>query len=920
MQASKSGTTWAPTAAGKAFTSTPDWQLSLKGSKYEGHVAGRPIAGSVFDIRDTSFQPGAFWATVVIPLSATTQARLDGLPNADARGLQHALRAAVDAETRRRAAISAGQLLSRAKPKLLAWAKDLVSGCKEEVASRGWLASEFVHRLETQRPGEVLSALQVPLVRERISQEDASVQEAAKLWDRRLPDFAGGINKRQLEAELRASADFFARVEKTPLTREQIEAVITFDSRVLLVASAGSGKTSTMVAKAGYALHKGYFRPESILLLAFNNAAASELRERIKARLAPLRLDGEKVAAKTFHAFGLDVIGQATGKRPSIAPWLESGQDMDALMRMVDDLKDSLRWFRTSWDMFRVVFGQDLPEFGKEEQGKDSRDRGTGKEGFWTLNGEVVKSRGELLLANWLFYNGVEYVYEKRYEHNTADRNYRQYTPDFFIPAACAYLEHWALDENGNPPPTFDGYRESMNWKRALHKQHGTTLLETTMAQLWTGEAFRYLEGELTSRGVQLDPNPERQGEGRKPIESPRLARTFRTFMVHAKSNRLSIEELRRRLKERAPGPFAFRHKMFLDLYEQLSARWAQELAKGEYIDFEDMLGMAGDLIEQGRWSNPYDLVMVDEFQDASQARIRILQGLVRKPRVCLFVVGDDWQSINRFAGADLSAMTQFEKLFGSAVTLKLQQTFRCAPSLCDVSSRFVQKNPAQLAKTVRSSQPDVQAPVSVIQLQDLKLQGRTAIDKRISKLRAASGANATILVLGRYNHEREFLPRSQDANVTFMTVHGSKGLEAEHVIVASMTSETLGFPSRIEDDPVLQLALPAPEPYAYAEERRLFYVALTRARKTVTLLTQLGRESTFITELVQDHRVQVTNFEGESGSLEACPGCKKGTLVQRRGKWGPFLGCSTYPTCDYTRKTVPSDTHKAAPARGQRY
>lgn len=115
-----------------------------------------------------------------------------------------------------------------------------------------------------------------------------------------------------------------------------------------------------MVAKAGYALQKGFFSPESILLLSFNNAAAAELRERIKARLEPLGLAGERVSAKTFHAFGLDVIGQATGRRPSIAPWLESGQDIDALMRMVDDLKDEQSWFRTSWDMFRVVFGQVL--------------------------------------------------------------------------------------------------------------------------------------------------------------------------------------------------------------------------------------------------------------------------------------------------------------------------------------------------------------------------------------------------------------------------------------------------------------------------------------------------------------------------------------------------------------------------------
>lgn len=281
---------------------------------------------------------------------------------------------------------------------------------------------------------------------------------------------------------------------------------------------------------------------------------------------------------------------------------------------------------------------------------------------------------------------------------------------------------------------------------------------------------------------------------------------------------------------------------------------------------------------------------MVDEFQDASQARAHILQGLVRKPRVCLFAVGDDRQSINRFAGADLSVMTKFAALFGTATTLKLQQTFRCAPSLCGVGSRFVQKNPAQLPKAVHSSQPDVDRPVSVIALQDVKREARDAIARRISEIKLEETSGAKILVLGRYNSERTHVPSLNDPTVTFMTVHGSKGLESDHVIVASMTSETLGFPSRIEDDPVLQLALPAPEPYAYAEERRLLYVALTRARKTVTLLTEVGRESTFVTELVRDHNLPIANLRDEASSIEVCPSCKKGTLIQRAADGEPQL------------------------------
>lgn len=217
-----------------------------------------------------------------------------------------------------------------------------------------------------------------------------------------------------------------------------------------------------------------------------------------------------------------------------------------------------------------------------------------------------------------------------------------------------------------------------------------------TMAldNLWSGKAFTYLERELRKRGVELNPNPGRHVPGRRPIEIPRLARTIRSFLTHAKSNRLTITELRKRLDAGIAGEFRFRHEMFLSIFEKLWDRWEARLKADDCIDFEDMLNQAADCIEQERWASPYELVMVDEFQDASQARARLVAGLVKDTGRHLFAVGDDWQSINRFAGADLGVMTDFEAKFGKAVTLKLETTFRCSQVLCDVSSQFVQKNP----------------------------------------------------------------------------------------------------------------------------------------------------------------------------------------------------------------------------------
>jgi DNA helicase-4 len=915
--------TWGPTSPGKLFTGAKNWSFTLNGHEFVLQLVGKKVKGSVLGLEGLSAAPGIIWATLTFPMHGGQKLALDGIPSTEAREMVAAVAAARE-ETKRYLRVT--QLLQnfdKSVQPVLQWARGARSACLTQLKTRGWLTHEFrleLNRIKPQGFGELFGE---PEVAAHLGKQPKAVQDAMSVWRRSFDSVADGINERHLAKEMQDFKAFFDKVEKSPLTEEQTKAVVCFDNRVLLVASAGSGKTSTMVAKAGYALKKGYFAAERMLLLAFNNDAAAELRERVKARLEPLGLPADKIVAKTFHAFGLDVIGAASGKRPSLASWVENGKDLEALLEIVDDLKDKNPVFRTKWDLFRLVLGQDLPKFGKERQSPDGWDSEARREGFWTLSNDVVKSRGEQLIANWLFYNGVEYVYEAPYKYSTADAAHRQYQPDFYLPNIDAYLEHWALDEHGEPPPEFAGYKEGIAWKKRVHADNGTTLLETTVAELWSGKAFKYLSEELTKRGVILDPDPERPAPGRKPIENPRLARTFRSFLTHAKSNRLSVAQLHQRLEAGAAGHFRYRHTMFLSLFEDIWKAWECKLGAHECIDFEDMLNLAGDCIEQGKWSSPYELVMVDEFQDASQARARLVAGLVKEPGRCLFAVGDDWQSINRFAGADLAVMTDFESKFGHAVVLRLEQTFRCPQSLCDISSMFVQKNPKQLRKSVRAAKPNVAEPVRIVRVDD-EAKIRSAVSKRIEEIAsqdAAGSKKARIYVLGRYNKDRVYVPLGYDdtrVEVDFITVHSCKGLEADHVILPRMTSETLGFPSRVADDPVLQLAMPGGDSFESAEERRLFYVALTRAKASVTLITIARKESAFITELVKDHKLEVRNLDGSESWSEVCPTCRGGFLVTRKSKYGPFYGCSRFPRCTH-REKLGSDTRHRGYASGSR-
>lgn len=912
--------TWGPTSAGRLFTSTPDWSLTLDEDKYLLRVSGRsPSNGNVLDLSGLQITPGTVWASVSFLLTKDEAITLDGIPNDDAHGMIECFQEAIDEVKRLQKIRKLLNTLNSSLQAAVQWADTATQKCKEQLKTHGWLTSEFTASLVKAKPTAHLELIGEPEIAQHLTTQSAAFQASIRLWARDTANFTTAINERHVAKELRESKRFFDEVEKSSLTEEQSRSVICFDNKVLLVASAGSGKTSTIVAKAGYALLKGYVDPESILILTFNNAGASELKMRVNDRLNRLNFLADKIVVRTFHAFGLEIIGAATGKKPSLAPWLDAGDDLRPLVEIVDTLKKDDPIFWANWEFFRIILGQDLPAFGKEEDSPDYWNSVSRKSGFFTANGETVRSRGEQVIANWLFLHGVNYQYEAAYKHDTADAQHRQYFPDFYFPEIDVYLEHWALDENGNPPSEFIGYLDGIAWKRELHQKHGTHLLETTMAQLWSGEVFEYLKRALKTHNVDLKCDPSRPIQGRKPIEHKRMARTFRSFLTHFKSNRLTIDDLHEQLKRGKAGRFLFRHALFVKLFERIFQEWETKLRTEKWVDFEDMLNQATDLIESGAWSNPYKMVLVDEFQDSSQARSRMAAALVKEPARCLFVVGDDWQSINRFAGADLNVMTNFKEHFGPFTQLILSLTFRCPQALCDISSNFIRKNPNQINKSVRSVRNDVDQPIRIVQVQEDRYI-LNAVQLRIEDIKnkclKAGKENTSIFIIGRYQNDRNYSPadgKIAGISIKFLTAHSSKGLEADYVIIPRATNDLLGFPNNVADDPVLHIAMPDGDGFELSEERRLFYVALTRAKQSVTIVTIENRVSPFVHELIKDFGIPIEDSDGTVQSSIQCA-CGNGFIVKKSGKNGDFWGCSNFPTCRETRQYLD------APSGVQRY
>ena len=325
------------------------------------------------------------------------------------------------------------------------------------------------------------------------------------------------------------------------------------------------------------------------------------------------------------------------------------------------------------------------------------------------------------------------------------------------------------------------------------------------------------------------------------------------------------------------------------------------------------MINRATDLVEKGRYRSPFGYILVDEFQDISPSRARLLKALLdSSPGAQLFAVGDDWQAIYRFGGSDIAVMREFGDHFGAFERIDLATTFRCADRIAAVATNFVLRNPAQLRKAVRTTRK-ADRPAVFIGL--LGEQGLSLLKEALDRIAADAcrhESTSEVLLLGRYRHLR---PRNLDALskqypglcFTWTTVHRSKGLEADYAVILGLCSAKHGFPAEVADDPLLDLVLAAPEAYPNAEERRLLYVAITRAKRQVYLLADSGPPSEFVTELIDDgYDVEVFGRPPE-GDV-SCPRCTGGRLVRRKNArgGGTFYGCLELPLCEHTARACP--------------
>ena len=776
------------------------------------------------------------------------------------------------------------------------------------------------------------------------------------------------------------------------LDEEQRKVVLSDEDYTLVIAGAGAGKTTTVAAKVKYLVEKKHVNPDQILVISFTNKAVGELRSKIN---KALKID---CPVTTFHKTGYAILRRQDEERKLI---VEGGFMFNVISNYLKgnilenpELVDKLILFFGSY--FDAPYeGDDLNTFfnyiakadfstlrgNMNEYTEQIINQRTGKQ--VTIARETLRSSQEVRIANFLYLNNIEYTYEKPYPYNII-YSHKPYTPDFTITQGdkIAYIEHFGITEDGHNNRYTDDelarYRKAVNDKVLLHRKHNTDLIYTFSKYNDGRDLLEHLNEQLIEHGFKLEERPAKEvfekivsTEENRYIAN--LVKLICTFIQNFKTNGYPIDNF-----------YTFKYKtnnvrtrLFLDICEQCYHEYTKRLKEKNAIDFEDMINDSAKIIREQEINGKkldFKYIIVDEYQDISRQRFNLTRELSKLCDAKIIAVGDDWQSIYAYAGSDITLFTHFKEAFGYGLELSITKTYRNAQEVIDIAGGFIQKNTSQIKKALVSPK-HINDPVVVeTYTEDVDrkeyegkggkyfLIGKT-VENIIRKI-LVEKPDSSILLLGRYGFDAYNLGRSSDfiydeksgnlysktfadKTIEFLTVHRAKGLGYDNVIIINARNEMYGFPSKVQEDPVLKFVVKDDHSIEYAEERRLFYVALTRTKNRVYIVTPQEHPSEFVVELLKDYPIikvngdlviddytetqlqnrcpvcgyplqlrykkayglklwicsnepeicdfMTNNLKGGVLPIMKCDKCRDGYMIVKEGKGLPFLGCTNY-------------------------
>lgn len=680
--------------------------------------------------------------------------------------------------------------------------------------------------------------------------------------------------------------DYLFKKGKLSLDDEQQTAVITDDKHNLVIAGAGAGKTEVLITRIAYLIERkpDGVQPSRILAIAHQNKDVRQIERRLHERY-----NIDDVEVKTFHKLGKEILQKAGRKsdRSSIVDENKKHEIMRALYQRRLDEPDFYKLFLQYVKAFHDDEGNN-----RFEDEVESLAYAQGR-AYFSINNTPVKSRAEKEIMDFLLMNelngepvAVEY-----------EPDLPGFRPDFGLPKYDLFIEHWALNERGEVPEWFDqtteDYKEKMRFKKEWFDKNNKLLVETFAYEYDEASPEGFIE-LLRSRIVE---KLQTRNEGRfefEPLAYNELVEVawgpykdpvdeIVIFITNAKTYGLSPDRIVEKLRN---GKWSRKQLAFGNLAVRIYADYRDYLVKQGKIDFEDMVNDAIAELDKDRnlCANVYDHVLIDEYQDISAQRYKLIKKLLERNSVCkLFCVGDDWQSIMAFSGSNLDFFVNFEKYFENPALTKISTNYRSTRTIVDAGAELMKKNgDCQISKTTLSSRDEGKA-ITVFRSPHkenyrMRYYEQTAEDclTHIAEYIRKGLPPREILVLSRFMRTkahraykfhhviRVLLDKAQEmgidmicddardkSKIRVLSVHKSKGLEAKAVFILNVIKDAYGFPCEIEDS---SIHAPARENYPEQdpkeEERRLFYVAMTRAREDLIIYTWEPSKSEFLEEI----------------------------------------------------------------------
>lgn len=661
------------------------------------------------------------------------------------------------------------------------------------------------------------------------------------------------------------------------LNDKQREAVISDAKRLLVLAGAGSGKTKTLLQKIIYLVEEKKVHPSSILAITFTKNATNEMMDRLivsadttgeyeriifNKKLTKKEKDFERrvwqkkykwiegLTIRTFHSFCYTVlrndgVKEYDNKFKIIGD--EKASDSEELSNRIAD--------ETVFEVFHRLFIEkcannefliktkryildylvDKIHIAKEYQSPKVKD---GK--FYTsLNGTKVKSKSEQYIADWLYRHSISFEYEPLL--NVKDFNFR---PDFYIPDANMYLEH----VSDLSYPMEDKEKQFAKGKILYAKTFESQTQDTAL--------FNHTLDQIVKSRLPLNLYHTRQLSYLEEFNGYYEEVKDFVYQIIRICDMIKVENIAiNEVVARASKDKHERIRIFYELAMPIIHDYLNYCTNKSYLDFNDLISKSISLFTnhkdvRQRYQNRFQYVLVDEFQDVNNLQVELIRLIIR-PETQLFCVGDDWQSIYGFRGSNVEYIIHFEKYFSNAQVIKLNQNYRSEKNIVEASNEVIKHNKHKIDKDIAATK-DTQQKIIIQKGNNEEENIRYCVEK-VQELLEDGYAKDDILFLYRRNkmfwsYREEF--KKHNFFVNGKTIHASKGLEAKVVFIVGLTEGKGGFPDVWLEDRLFQIIKIADYNLLLEEERRLFYVAITRAKDKLYLVTERGNESSFLNEI----------------------------------------------------------------------